>query len=471
MWVSLETIVAWAKRRWFAYPGSDIYGGLANARDLGPYGTELKKNIEDNRRKYFVQEREDIIWIDSQILMNPKVREASGHVGGFSDPLIDCKKCKSRERADKLIEEYLHKNKTKETELPKHRAGEKTPAEDMMDFINAKKIKCPKCWTCDWTDPKKFNLMFKTQQGVIEGEWTDIYLRPETAQGIFVNFKNILDTMRVRIPFGIAQVGKAFRNEITPGNFMFRVREFYQMEIEYFVENDEKVWLKAFKEWMETSKKRWIDEIGIKKDKLKFREHDKEELSFYSKGTFDVEYEFPRGWGELQWIAYRTDYDLKQHIEHSGKDLQYSDPHTGKRYVPHVIEPSWGLTRAILTAMIDAYDEEKYTDGNGAEQTRVVARFHKNIAPVKFAIIPLVKKDEKMVRIAKEIHKRLSKTYMCEFDDSGNIGKSYRRQDEIGTPYCITVDHQSIDPKDWTVTLRMRDDMKQIRIKPEDIKF
>lgn len=471
MWVSLETIVAWAKRRWFAYPGSDIYGGLANARDLGPYGTELKKNIEDNRRKYFVQEREDIIWIDSQILMNPKVREASGHVGGFSDPLIDCKKCKSRERADKLIEEYLHKNKTKETELPKHRAGEKTPAEDMMDFINAKKIKCPKCWTCDWTDPKKFNLMFKTQQGVIEGEWTDIYLRPETAQGIFVNFKNILDTMRVRIPFGIAQVGKAFRNEITPGNFMFRVREFYQMEIEYFVENDEKVWLKAFKEWMETSKKRWIDEIGIKKDKLKFREHDKEELSFYSKGTFDVEYEFPRGWGELQWIAYRTDYDLKQHIEHSGKDLQYSDPHTGKRYVPHVIEPSWGLTRAILTAMIDAYDEEKYTDGNGAEQTRVVARFHKNIAPVKFAIIPLVKKDEKMVRIAKEIHKRLSKTYMCEFDDSGNIGKSYRRQDEIGTPYCITVDHQSIDPKDWTVTLRMRDDMKQIRIKPENIKF
>ncbi|PJA47863.1 MAG: glycine--tRNA ligase [candidate division SR1 bacterium CG_4_9_14_3_um_filter_40_9] len=471
MGVSLETIVAWAKRRGFAYPGSDIYGGLANARDLGPYGTELKKNIEDNRRKYFVQEREDIIGIDSQILMNPKVREASGHVGGFSDPLIDCKKCKSRERADKLIEEYLHKNKTKETELPKHRAGEKTPAEDMMDFINAKKIKCPKCGTCDWTDPKKFNLMFKTQQGVIEGEGTDIYLRPETAQGIFVNFKNILDTMRVRIPFGIAQVGKAFRNEITPGNFMFRVREFYQMEIEYFVENDEKVGLKAFKEWMETSKKRWIDEIGIKKDKLKFREHDKEELSFYSKGTFDVEYEFPRGWGELQGIAYRTDYDLKQHIEHSGKDLQYSDPHTGKRYVPHVIEPSWGLTRAILTAMIDAYDEEKYTDGNGAEQTRVVARFHKNIAPVKFAIIPLVKKDEKMVRIAKEIHKRLSKTYMCEFDDSGNIGKSYRRQDEIGTPYCITVDHQSIDPKDGTVTLRMRDDMKQIRIKPEDIKF
>lgn len=467
MAVSLETIVARAKRRGFAYPGSDIYWGLANARDLGPYGNDLKINIETARWKYFVQEREDIIWIDSQILMNPKVREASGHVWGFSDPLIDCKKCKSRERADKLIEEYIHK--TKDTELPEHRAGEKTPAEAMMNFIYAKKIKCPKCWSCDRTDPKKFNLMFKTQQGVIEGEWTDIYLRPETAQGIFVNFKNILDTMRVRIPFGIAQIGKAFRNEITPGNFMFRVREFYQMEIEYFVENDEKIWLASFKEWMETSKKRWIEEIGIKKEKLKFREHDKEELAFYSKWTFDVEYEFPRGWGELQWIAYRTDYDLKQHIQHSGKDLQYSDPHTGKRYVPHVIEPSRGLTRAILTAMIDAYDEEKYTDGNGAEQTRVVARFHKNIAPIKFAIIPLVKKDEKMVWIARDIYKKLSKSYMCEFDDSGNIGKSYRRQDEIGTPYCITVDHQSL--QDGTVTLRTRDDMKQIRVKAENIQF
>lgn len=467
MITSLETIVSWAKRRWFAYPGSDIYGGLANAWDLWPYGTQLKKNIEDIRWTYFVQQRENIIWIDSQILMNPKVWEASGHVWGFSDPLIDCKKCKSRERADKLVEEHLHK--TKDSDLPAHRAWEKTPPEDMMYFINIKKIKCPKCWACDWTDPKKFNLMFRTQQGVIEGEWTDIYLRPETAQGIFVNFRNILDTMRVRIPFGIAQIGKAFRNEITPGNFMFRVREFYQMEIEYFVENDEKIWLAAFKEWMEISKKRWIQEIGIKPDRLKFREHEKDELSFYSKGTFDVEYEFPRWWGELQWIAYRTDYDLKQHIQHSGKDLQYSDPHTGKRYVPHVIEPSRGLTRAILTAMIDAYDEEKYTDGNWAEQTRVVVRFHKNIAPIKYAIIPLVKKDEKMLEMAKDIYKKLSKTYMCEFDDSGNIWKSYRRQDEIWTPYCITVDHQSLE--DWTVTLRSRDDMKQVRVKSDDVQF
>jgi glycyl-tRNA synthetase len=311
--------------------------------------------------------------------------------------------------------------------------------------------------------------MFKTQQGIVEGEGTDIYLRPETAQGIFVNFKNILDTTRSRIPFGMAQVGKSFRNEITPGNFMFRVREFYQMEIEYFVENNEEVGLKAFEEWKALSKKRRIEEMGIKEDKLQFRDHDKDELSFYSKGTCDVEYAFPRGRGELQGIAYRTDYDLKQHMQHSGKDLQYNDPYTGKRYVPHVIEPSRGLTRAILTAMIDAYDEENYIDGNGAQQVRTVARFHKNVAPIKFAVIPLVKKDEKIVGIAKDIFKKLSENHMCEFDDSGSIGKSYRRQDEIGTPYCITVDYQSVE--DGTVTLRTRDDMKQIRIKPEDIVF
>jgi glycyl-tRNA synthetase len=309
--------------------------------------------------------------------------------------------------------------------------------------------------------------MFKTEQGIVEGQGTEIYLRPETAQGIFVNFKNILDTTRNRIPFGIAQIGKTFRNEITPGNFMFRVREFYQMEIEYFIENNEEKGLACFEEWKALSKKRWTEEMGINEDKLRFRDHDKDELSFYSKGTCDVEYAFPRGRGELQGIAYRTDYDLKQHMEHSGKDLQYNDPYTGKRYVPHVVEPSRGLTRAILTAMIDAYDEEKYTDGNGEEQTRTVARFHKNIAPIKFAVMPLVKKDEKMVQIARDIFKKLSQDYMCEFDDSGSIGKSYRRQDEIGTPYCITVDHQSIE--DGTVTIRERDSMKQERIKIEDI--
>ncbi len=474
MWFSLETIVSRAKRRGFAYPWSDIYGGLANARDLGPYGTEIKRNIENNRRTYFVQSREDIIWLDSQILMNPKVREASGHVWWFSDPLVDCKKCKSRYRADQLIEEFIMKNK-----LDIKKIQEKLQVESLniwsrtfdqqFKFLQEFKVKCPKCWACDWTEPKQFNLMFKTEQGIVEGEGKEIYLRPETAQGIFVNFKNILDTIRIRVPFGIAQIGKAFRNEITPGNFMFRVREFYQMEIEYFVENNEEVGLKALKEWMETSKKRRIQEIGIKENKLKFREHDKDELSFYSKGTRDVEYEFPRGWWELQGIAYRTDYDLKQHMQHSGKDLQYNDPYTGKRYVPHVIEPSRGLTRAILTTMIDAYDEEKYIDGNGAEQTRTVARFHKNIAPIKFAIIPLVKKDEKMVAMARDIYKKLSKEYMCEFDDSGNIGKCYRRQDEIGTPYCITVDNQSLE--DGTVTIRDRDTMKQERVKTDKIKF
>lgn len=488
---SLDTIVAWAKRRGFAYPGSDIYGGLANAWDLGPYGTEIKRNIENIRWKYFVQERDDVIGLDSQILMNPKVWEASGHVWGFSDPLVDCKKCKSRERADKLIEDSIIKwkegYKSWKIQKPTVEGTEEdwikgilqndiwvnniTPEawtfEQQTKYLNKYKIKCPKCGTCDRTEPKKFNLMFKTQQGIVEWEGTDIYLRPETAQGIFVNFRNILDTTRSRIPFGIAQVGKSFRNEITPGNFMFRVREFMQMEIEYFVENDEKVGLKAFEMWKELSKKRWKEEIGIKEENMRFRDHDKDELSFYSKGTCDVEYLFPRGWWELQGIAYRTDYDLKQHMQHSGKDMQYNDPYTGKRYVPHCIEPSRWLTRAILTALIDAYDEEKYTDGNWAEQTRIVARFHKNVAPIKFAIIPLLKKDEKIVGFAENLYKKLSKQYMCEFDDSGNIGKCYRRQDEIGTPYCITIDHQTLE--DGTVTLRTRDDMKQIRIKPEEI--
>lgn len=474
MTFSLDNIVAWAKRRWFAYPGSDIYGWLANAWDLWPYGVEIKKNIENNRWKFFVQKREDIIWLDSQILMNPKVREASGHVWWFSDPLIDCKKCKSRLRADQLIEEYIEKNsltleQIKEKINIENIAVWSRSFDQQTEFINQFKLKCPKCGSFDWTEPKQFNLMFKTEQWTIEWQGTDIYLRPETAQGIFVNFKNILDTTRARIPFGIAQTWKAFRNEITPGNFMFRVREFYQMEIEYFVENDEKKWLECFEDWKKASKDWWINEIWITEQKLRFRDHDADELSFYSKWTCDVEYKFPRWWWELQWIAYRTDYDLNQHIKFSGKDLQYADPYTGKRYVPHCIEPSRWLTRAILTAMIDAYDEEKYTDANGNEQTRVVARFHKNIAPIKFAIIPLVKKDQDQVNMWKEIYKKLSENYMCEFDDSGNIGKCYRRQDEIGTPYCITIDNQSI--QDGTVTIRDRDSMKQWRIKADEIRF
>ncbi len=473
MEVSLDTIVAWAKRRGFAYPGSDIYGGLANAWDLGPYGTEIRRNIINSRWTTFVQQRPDMIGLDAQILMNPRVWEASGHVGGFSDPLVDCKKCKSRERADKLIEDAIFalksKDESKLAEIEKV-YGSLTPEAWTFDqqskFLLEYKIKCPKCGACDWTEPKKFNLMFKTEQGIVEWEGKEIYLRPETAQGIFVNFKNILDTTRMRIPFGIAQIGKAFRNEITPGNFMFRLREFEQMEIEYFVEPGTQD--KYCKEWTDNSWQWWLEEMWINKDKLRLRDHEKDELSFYSTGTSDIEYLFPRGWGELQAAyASRTDYDLKQHMQFSGKDLQYNDPYTGKRYVPYVIEPSFGLTRAILAVLIDAYTEEKYADGNGTEQTRIVARFHKNIAPVKFAIIPLLKKDEAMVKFAEDLYKKLSKTYMCEFDDSGNIGKCYRRQDEIGTPYCITVDHQTME--DGTVTIRDRDTMEQKRIKPEEI--
>lgn len=478
MTYSLETIVSRAKRRGFAYPGSDIYWGLANAWDLGPYGTELKRNIENMRWKYFVQSREDIIWLDSQILMNSKVWEASGHVGWFSDPLVDCKKCKNRERADKLIEISLEETRKKysneeiEKELLEvigvsNLVPESWTFEQQKKYIDHYKIKCPKCKTCDRTEPKKFNLMFKTQQGIIEWQGTDIYLRPETAQWIFINFKNITDTMRIRLPFGVAQVGKAFRNEITPGNFMFRVREFYQMEIEYFIENNEENWLKVLKEWKEESEKRRTEIIWIKKENLKFREHDKDELSFYSKWTWDVEYNFPRWRWELQWIAYRTDYDLTQHQKFSSKDMQYSDPFTGKRFIPHCIEPSRWLTRAILTVMIDAYDEEKYVDWNGNEQSRVVARFHPNIAPVRYAIIPLVKKDPEQIEIAKKIYKNLSLKYMCEYDDSGNIWKSYRRQDEIWTPYCITIDNQTL--QDGTVTVRERDSMKQERKKIEKV--
>ncbi len=472
MTYNLETIVSWAKRKWFAYPGSDIYWWLANAWDLGPYWVEIKNNIEKVWWKFFVQKRPDVIWLDSQILMNPKVWEASGHVWWFSDPLVDCKKCKYRGRADQLIEEYIEKKdltleKINEKISVENTTPEAWTFEQQHSFLMEFNIKCPKCGTCDWTAPKKFNLMFKTEQWVIEGEWTDIYLRPETAQWIFVNFRNIMDSNRVRIPFGIAQIGKAFRNEITPGNFMFRVREFYQMEIEFFVENDETEGLKWLEERKNLSKTWWTQEVWIKEEKLSFREHDKDELAFYSKGTRDVEYKFPWGWGELQGIAYRTDYDLNQHIQHSGKDMQYSDPQSGKRYVPHCVEPSWGLTRAILTAMIDAYDEEKYTDQNWNEQTRTVARFHKNIAPIKFAILPLIKKDEQQVKIAKETFSKLAEDFMCEYDDAWAIGKRYRRQDEIGTPYCITVDQQSSE--DWTVTLRDRDTMEQKRVKIEEL--
>lgn len=473
MTYNLDTIVAWAKRRGFVYPGSAIYGGLANSWDLGPYGVLLRKNIADLWWKEFVQNREDIVGLDAAILMNPKVWIASGHVGGFSDPLIDCRKCKSRLRADKIIDEKIFKDNISLEDLKSklgvdNNVSESWNFDQQRKFFDEYKIKCPVCGSQEWTEIRKFNLMFKTSQGTIEDESSVVYLRPETAQGIFVNFRNVIDTMRVRVPFGIAQIGKAFRNEITPGNFLFRVREFEQMEIEYFVEpgTDEKY----FEKWKEDSWNFRTNTIGIKTDNIRFRDHESDELSFYSKGTTDIEYKFPWGWGELCAAgAMRTDYDVKQHMTHSNIDMQYTDPKSGKRYVPHVIEPSFGLTRAILTTMFDVYDEETYTSKNGEQETRVVARFHKNIAPIKFAVLPLIEKDEKMVEFARGIFKELNKEYMCEFDTGGNIGKRYRRQDEIGTPYCITVDHQSLE--DGTVTVRNRDTMEQIRVKVDEIKF
>ena len=473
MTYTLDTIVARAKRRAFTFPWSDIYWWLANAWDLWPYWVLLRKNILDSRRKHFVQERQDMVGLDASILMNPKVWEASWHVSSFSDPLVDCRKCKYRDRADKLIEDHINNNwlalqQVQEKIWTDSLTPEAWTFEQQTNFLSEFKVKCPKCWNCDRTEPKKFNLMFKTQQWVIDWEWKDIYLRPETAQWIFVNFKNILDTTRMRIPFWVAQVWKSFRNEITPGNFLFRVREFEQMEIEFFCEANEEIWLSRLQKRKETCEEWRIEKIWINKEKLRFREHDPKELAFYSKWTRDVEYQFPRWWGELQWIAYRTDYDLQQHMKYSCRDLQYTDPTTWSRYIPHCVEPSWWLTRAVLTAMIDAYDEEEYINGNWEKEIRTVAHFHKNIAPIKFAILPLVKKDERQVEIAEKIFHDLSKDYFCEYDDNWAIGKRYRRQDEIWTPFCITIDQQSCE--DWeTVTIRDRDTMEQKRIKISEI--
>lgn len=384
-----------------------------------------------------------MIGLDAQILMHPRVWEASGHVRNFNDPMIDDKNTGERFRADKLIEDKIA--------VIVAQTGETAALSALQEVYGVANL-IPESWSfsqmkefimqeipnnptskkkADRTDVRKFNMMFYTYQGVLANEDNKVWMRPETAQGIFVNFKNIIDTTRMRIPFGIAQVGKSFRNEITPGNFLYRTREFEQMEIEYFVENDEDIAMDHFNEWAEMSKNFWFEKIGLSTDTLRLRKHEEDELSHYSKATLDVEYQYPRGWGELQGLAYRTDFDLKQHQEYSGKDMSYHDPYTGKRYVPHVIEPSFGLSRTVLAVMLDAYDEEKYIDGNGQEQTRVVARFHKHVAPVKFCIIPLVKKNEDMVLIAKDLYTKLSQDYMCEYDDSGNIGKCYRRQDEI----------------------------------------
>ena len=447
--LTMDKLVALCKNRGFIYPGSEIYGGLANSWDYGPLGVLLKNNIKAAWWKKFVVESEFNVGLDSAILMNPSIWKASGHIGGFSDPLLDCKGCKARHRADTLIEEYMKKKGIEENIAS-------WTNEQMESYIAEHKIPCPICGKCDFTPIRKFNLMFKTFQGVTEDSASVVYLRPETAQGIFVNFKNVLRTTRRKVPFGIGQVGKSFRNEITPGNFIFRIREFEQMELEFFCKpGTDLEWFKYWKDFCHN----WLLELGIKDENLKLRDHDKDELCFYSKATTDFEFLFPFGWGELWGVADRTDYDLNQHMKESGKDLSYIDPVTNEKYVPYVIEPSLGADRAFLAFLCNAYDEEKI-DG----ETRVVLHLHPALAPVKVAILPLQKQ---LVEKADEIFKTLSKKYSCEFDLSGSIGKRYRRQDEIGTPFCVTVDFDTLE--DNTVTVRDRDTMSQVRVRVDEL--
>ncbi len=448
---SMDTIVALAKGRGFVYPGSEIYGGLANSWDYGPLGVELKNNIKKAWLKKFVQECPYNVGLDSAILMNPETWVASGHLGGFSDPLMDCKSCKTRHRADKLIEDYVAENGLSDNPAA-------MSDEEMMQYIKDKGISCPNCGSHDFTDIRKFNLMFKTFQGVTEDSASTLYLRPETAQGIFVNFKNIARTTRKKIPFGVAQVGKSFRNEITPGNFIFRIREFEQMELEFFCKPGTDLYW--FEYWRGFCKK-WLLDLGMNEEHLRLRDHDKDELCFYSKATTDFEFLFPFGWGELWGVADRTDYDLTQHANHSGEAMEYFDPETNEKYIPYVIEPSLGADRVLLAFLCDAYDEEADEKGD----TRVVLRLHPALAPFKAAVLPLSKK---LSDKATEIFSDLSADFMVDFDDAGSIGKRYRRQDEIGTPICITYDFDS--ETDNCVTVRDRDTMEQKRIPISELK-
>ena len=444
---SMEKLVALCKGRGFVYAGSEIYGGLANTWDYGPLGVELKNNIKKAWLKKFVQESPYNVGLDAAILMNPQTWVASGHLGGFSDPLMDCKECKTRHRADNLIEAFDGTNV----------AGWSN--EEMTAYINEKNIVCPDCGAHNFTDIRQFNLMFKTFQGVTEDSKNELYLRPETAQGIFVNFANIQRTTRRKVPFGVAQIGKSFRNEITPGNFIFRVREFEQMELEFFCKPGTD--LEWFDYWRAYCRD-WLYSLNIKEENLRLRDHDKDELCFYSKATTDFEYLFPFGWGELWGVADRTDYDLTQHINTSGKALDYFDPTTNERYVPYVIEPSLGVERLFLAVMTEAYDEE-VVDAE-KNDSRVVLHFHPALAPIKAAVLPLSKKLNDQ---ATEVYHALQKKFMVEFDDAGSIGKRYRRQDEIGTPFCITYDFESAE--DGCVTVRDRDTMQQERVKIEDL--
>ncbi len=450
---TMDKIVDLCKSKGFVYPGSEIYGGLANTWDYGPLGTLLKNNIKSAWLKKFVQENKYNVGLDSAILMNPQTWVASGHIGGFSDPLMDCKECKTRHRADNLIEDFDGTSTAGWTN------------QQMTDYIKEHNIPCPNCGKHNFTDIRQFNLMFKTFQGVTEDSKSELYLRPETAQGIFVNFLNIQRTSRKKVPFGVAQVGKSFRNEITPGNFIFRVREFEQMELEFFCKPGTD--LEWFKYWRGFCKD-WLLSLGIKEENLRLRDHDPEELCFYSKATTDFEYLFPFGWGELWGVADRTDYDLTQHIKTSGKSLEYFDPETNEKYIPYVIEPSLGVERLFLTVVIEAYDEEVLKsvdkDGNEKTDTRTVLHFHPALAPFKAAVLPLVKKLSPQ---AEEVYTELCKKFSVDFDEAGTIGKRYRRQDEIGTPLCITFDFDSLE--DNCVTVRDRDTMQQERIKIDEL--
>mgnify|MGYP004621559959 FL=1 len=445
--ITMEDMVNVCKQYGFIFQGSEIYGGLANTWDFGPLGALLKDNVKRAWLKKFVQEDLNNVGLDSAILMNPKTWEASGHLKTFADPLIDCKECKTRHRADNLINDFTNSND-----------GDSMSNEEMMKFITENKVPCPKCGKSNFTDIRQFNLMFKTFQGVTEDAKATIYLRPETAQGIFVNFLNVQRSMRLKVPFGIGQVGKSFRNEITPGNFIFRVREFEQMELEFFCKpGTELEWHKYYKDYCFN----YLLSLGINKDKLRMRDHSKEELCFYSNATTDIEYEFPFGWGELWGIASRTDYDLTQHQTVSGQNMSYLDPETNEKYIPYVIEPSVGVERTVLTVLCDAYEKETLEDGSERE----VMHFHPFLAPYKVAVLPLVKKyhSEK----AMEVYKKLSKYFMTSYDETGNIGKRYRRCDVVGTPYAITIDDETIN--NGTVTVRDRDTMEQVTIKLDEV--
>lgn len=444
--MTMDKLVNFCKQYGFIFQGSEIYGGLANTWDFGPVGALLKDNVKKAWIKKFIQEDKNNVGLDSAILMNPKTWEASGHLKTFSDPLIDCRECKTRHRADNLINDYS-----------KSLIGDSMTQDEMMEYIKENKVPCPKCGKSNFTDIRQFNLMFKTFQGVTEDSTATVYLRPETAQGIFVDFKNVLRTTRKKMPMGIAQIGKAFRNEITPGNFTFRTREFEQMELEFFCKPGTDLdWFKYWKEFCEN----WLLSLGMKKENIRLRDHSKEELVFYSKATTDIEFNFPFGWGELWGIADRTDYDLTQHMNHSKQDLSYLDPETNERYVPYVIEPSLGADRVTLAFLCNAYDVEDLGEGD----SRVVLHLHPALAPYKVAILPLSKK---LGDKANEIFDKLSKSFSCDYDEAGSIGKRYRREDEIGTPYCLTVDFDTLE--DNMVTIRDRDTMEQVRIPIDEV--